>query len=191
MDNRTNVGENNFGTSNVQHRELDVRQVANASGQTGKKKINPTLVKLLVRSAYALLTIAVLTLGVGIGHKFGMRASEPSEQFYTDHLPNVAYVDGIRWYISKGDGDQELDLISAYGVTDCKRKIILIHSGMTLSGERDTLLHELMHAHVCINDAPDNHFYLSEDGHGTIAKTSQFIQQLFRDNHELGEWFIN
>lgn len=170
-------------------RTVDVRQAVNASGQT-KKKINPTLVKLLVRSAYALLTIAILTLGVGIGHNVGMRASQPSEDFGTDGMPAKVYVNGVRWAIVKGDQDNTLDLIGAYGVTDCKQRVILIHGGMTLSGERDTLLHELFHAHVCINDVPDNRFYLSEDGHGTIAKTSQYIQDLFHDNQELALWFI-
>lgn len=146
--------------------------------------------KLLVRSAYALVTLAVLTLGVGIGHKVGMRASEPSEQFYSDRMPQIIYVDGVRWYISKGDQDQELDLISAYGVTDCKRHIILIHSGMTLTGERDTLLHEIMHSHVCILDSPDNKYWLSEDGHATIAKVSQFLVPLFIANPELAKYLF-
>lgn len=190
MDNYTNVGADNFGTNNVQHRQLDVRQAVNASGQTGKKKINPTLVKLIVRSAYALVTLAVLTLGVFAGHHWGMRASEPSEQFYSDSMPNVIYVQGVRWYISKGEQDQELDLISAYGVTDCKRHIILIHSGMTLTGERDTLLHEILHAGVCVGESPDNHYWLSEDGHATIAKVSQFLVPLFIANPELAKYIF-
>lgn len=180
-------GGNYQGTANLHYGQTDVHQVR--SGQTGKK-INPLIVKLIVRSAYALLIIAVLTLGVGIGHNVGMRASEPSEDFYKDRMPKKAYIHGQRWYIDKGDKDQELDLIEAYGVTDCKNHIVIIHSGMTLAGERDTLLHELMHANVCISDAPNNGYYLSVDGHQTIAKTSQFIAELFITNKELARYMF-
>jgi hypothetical protein len=114
-----------------------------------------------------------------------------SEALYPSGMPKIVYVDGVRWQIETGWHDEEMEAVEAFGLTQCDIHVIHLHSNLTETQQRDTLLHELMHAHVC--DATgkiDNDAWIRSGGHGTIAKFAQFFPALMRTNPELARFML-
>jgi len=115
-----------------------------------------------------------------------------SDAVYADGMPKVVYVGGQRWNIEVGMHDEEMNEAEAFGVTLCQERAIHMHSHMTQSNERDTLIHELLHANVCKADGHlDNDAYSRGGGHAAIAMMAQFWQDIVRDNPELAEFLIH
>lgn len=115
-----------------------------------------------------------------------------SEALYPDKMPKIVYVDGVRWQIEIGWHDEEMEAVEAFGLTQCDIHVIHLHSNLTETQERDTLLHELLHSHVCDgNGRLDNDYYSRQGGHAAIAKFAQFFPALLRTNPELAEFMLH
>lgn len=115
-----------------------------------------------------------------------------SEALYPNKMPKIVYVDGVRWQIETGWHDEEMEAIEAFGLTQCDIHVIHLHSNLTEAQERDTLLHELMHSHVCDgNGKLDNDAWSRLGGHASIAKFSQFFPALLRANPELAQFMLH
>lgn len=114
-----------------------------------------------------------------------------SEALYPSGMPKIVYVDGIRWQIEQGWHDEEMEAIEAFGLTQCDIHVIHLHSNLTETQQRDTLLHELMHSHVCdSNGKLENDAWSRDGGHGAIAKFAQFFPALMRSNPELARFML-
>jgi hypothetical protein len=112
---------------------------------------------------------------------------------YPNGESQVVYVRGTRWAVFVGSEDALLDLLDMYGITDCKKQAIYIRGSLTLANQRDSVLHELLHAGTC-DTAGDTHnmFYNSETagGHEGIYKIAGFMSTLLHDNPELANYLI-
>jgi len=110
---------------------------------------------------------------------------------YPDGMPKVLYIDGKRWQVEIVEHDEVLDAMEAYGVTMCQDRIIEMHSNMIVSNEQDTLLHEILHAHICKPDGHlDNDDWSRAGGHAAIAKFAQYLPALVRANPDLGKFLF-
>jgi|SRR5882762_3041433 len=111
---------------------------------------------------------------------------------YPNGVPKILYLSGKRWNIEIGEHDDELDAMEAFGVTMCKERVIHLHSNMVQANYRDTLLHESLHATICKDDGSlDNDAYSHNGGHAAIAKFSQSLQDILRDNPEFAEFMLH
>lgn len=115
-----------------------------------------------------------------------------SEALYPSGMPKIVYVDGVRWQIEQGWHDEEMEAVEAFGLTQCDVHVIHLHSNLTKTQQRDTLLHELMHSHVCDGSGKlDNDYWSRNGGHAAIAKFAQFFPALMRTNPELAEFMLH
>jgi len=115
--------------------------------------------------------------------------SPPKPVSYENNSINAVFVRGDRWNILVGTKDDVLQVESAYGYTDCSQQNIYIASSLTYGNQRDTILHELLHAGTCDTDGNlRNTYYNSDDGHGSIFKIANYISTLLHDNPELARY---
>jgi hypothetical protein len=115
--------------------------------------------------------------------------------------PRKVFIRGDEWdivfgFIKMSDGvpiDAYLDKQNAEGATFCAQKIIIIHTGQTLTDERDTMYHELLHAGACVVYPKDDiHFYdsKSRSDHEGFERISSFTVDLFHQNRELEKYLF-
>lgn len=104
----------------------------------------------------------------------------------------LLFIRGQRWSVQIQD-NVFFRLSGAYGITDCKRKVIYLEPNLEYMAQRDALLHELFHAGTCDEAGViHNKFWNSEseEGHEGIYKISDFMTSLLHDNPELGRYLI-
>lgn len=101
------------------------------------------------------------------------------------------YIRGSRWVLLIGREDEMLDLMGMYGETNCSTKKVYIHGSLDLSNQRDTVIHELLHAGTCDESGHvHNKFYNSENeaDHEGIYKIADYFTTLLHDNPDLGKY---
>lgn len=111
---------------------------------------------------------------------------------YANATVQMVMVRGNEWAVLFGSEDPILDLAGFYGITDCAHQKIYIHGSLNMANQRDSVLHEILHAGTC-DEAGNSHnrFYNSDTdaGHEGIYKIADFMSTLLHDNPELAIYF--
>jgi hypothetical protein len=86
--------------------------------------------------------------------------------------------------------DEILNFHHALGETYCQDATILVKKDLPYAEERDTVMHELLHAGTCTESKDgkiDNLYYnsSSQDSHEGIYRIAQYITELEYENPEL------
>lgn len=103
---------------------------------------------------------------------------------YADGVGEAVFIRGSRWGIVVGKKDEILDVLGMYALTDCPSKRIYVHSSLTIANQRDTILHELLHAGTCDEEGKlHNKFYNSDDeaDHAGIYKIANYMSELLHE----------
>jgi hypothetical protein len=116
--------------------------------------------------------------------------------------PKIVYVRGNEWtiyfgYLTFPNGksiDDYLNKEQAVGASMCLQQAIMIHTGLPIADERETIFHELLHAGSCDgkSDIPNIQFYnsVSVKNHKGLDRFSGFTLDLLRENPELARYLI-
>lgn len=146
------------------------------------------------------VVFAVLTVVVGNDIYGWFLGTHPNLPYQLDSLyrrvfegnggmPKGVYVRGELWRIHQVTDLAIPDNGSVYtGVTDCKEHEILIQIYIPQAIQRETLIHELLHAGTCFdNDDVHNLYWNSktEEGHEGIYKLGWYLSDLLKENPEL------
>lgn len=133
--------------------------------------------------------VALLIVGVCLGYGLGEK-----HLHVTSSIPSVIFVRGHRWdVVENADTDKVLDKAGLYAVTDCTQQAIFIQEGLSSGNERDTLLHELLHAGTCEDGSIHNLYWNSTDekDHQGIYKISNYLSELLYENPDLVKYLVS
>lgn len=110
----------------------------------------------------------------------------------TSFLPTTIYIRGHEWSIVTGSpiNDQILESLHFYGLTDCKRRDIFLSDDQPISDERNSLLHELLHAGTCRDGDVHNLYWNSSspEAHEGIYRLADYLTDLLHENPELTKY---
>lgn len=112
-------------------------------------------------------------------------------QPYANKTGEVFMVRGDRWGVLFGTEDDMLDLMGDYGLTDCAKKKIYVRGNLNLSNQRDTMIHELLHAGTCDEGGRSHNLYYnstSEASHEGIYRIADFMSTLLANNPGLNKY---
>jgi hypothetical protein len=112
------------------------------------------------------------------------------EQPYQNGYAQFIYVRGTKWIFLVGTDDEMLDLMGMYGETNCATKKVYIHGSLDYMNQKNTIVHELLHAGTCDESGHvHNKFYNSESDvdHEGIYKIADYFTTLLHDNPELAK----
>lgn len=134
--------------------------------------------------------ILMCLLGLGFGISIGLPRAPASFATHTA-TPTLIFVRGHQWVVVENkESTKFLTDNNLAGYTDCAQNAIFLTQKETAADERDTLLHELLHAGTC-EDGKSNNLYwnstTSEDHEG-IYKISDYFSDLFYENPELAKY---
>lgn len=110
---------------------------------------------------------------------------------YANGSIETIFIRGDRWSIAVGIFDDVLDNGGFIGYTECEDKTIYVHGSLTYMNQRDTVLHEILHAGTCDTEGnPHNKFFNSdtEAGHEGIYKIAHYMTEVLHDNPELATY---
>lgn len=108
-------------------------------------------------------------------------------------IPSSVFIRGHQWGIIENQPtDIFLDKADVYAFTDCTQQAIFVREGMSNANERDTLLHELLHAGTCDDGKPDNLYWnsTSQESHEGIYKISNYLSELLYENPDLVKYLV-
>lgn len=140
-------------------------------------------------------TIVLLTLGV-------MLWPESSTPKYSNLLPNTPtdspmqlLIHGERWNLFIGDNAERMSLLGELGETKCQVHAILIAGGLDRIIQRETVIHEMLHAHTCDEKNEAHNDYFNSEGqsgpHPGLDKIATVIATFGNDNPELAPYLFN
>jgi hypothetical protein len=69
--------------------------------------------------------------------------------------------------------------------------VIIVRNSLTYGNQRDTVLHELLHAGTCSEDGQVHNLYYnssSEEAHEGIYKIADYMTSLLHDNPEFARY---
>jgi hypothetical protein len=138
------------------------------------------------------LGLVIFIAGTVFGSLFTARPQNPTlTANFVDGKSYAVFVRGDRWGIQVGKADAMLDMLGMYGITDCRSKKIFVRSALSFENQRNTILHELLHAGTCDEQGlSHNKFYNSdsEENHEGIYKIANYISELLITNPELSPY---
>ena len=140
------------------------------------------------------IIIVMLYLSLVVfGFMFGKHFSSLPQQtlLFADNSNTAVYVRGDRWAILTGNHDALLNIINAYGITDCANKQIYIANSLSKGNLREVVLHELLHAGTCDNKGQTHNLFYnssSPENHEGIYKIADYISSLLSNNPDLSKF---
>lgn len=117
-----------------------------------------------------------------------LHSTQPSE-------PIQLLIHGERWNLFVGNNAERMGLLGELGETQCETHHILVAGGLDRIIQRETVIHEMLHAQTCDekNEHHNDYFNsLGQDGpHPGIDKIATVIATFGNDNPELAPYLFN
>jgi hypothetical protein len=101
------------------------------------------------------------------------------------------WINGRQWEILVGFNDDFMDKHGYESFTDCKQRLVFLHSDLSAMDEKNDIIHEALHATACQPDnLSDNFYFNSKDQikHEGFNKIADFISLFMHDNPELAKF---